>query len=345
MRRFTVLLAVLLTAALLPPLLPGDASGHPDVPNPERVEHLRRETRRASERVDTARARLDAAVAAYEAARDELERVQRRVAETERRYEEARHAYERAREKLNERAARMYRNGTPDLVDALFGIRSFGDFVRVLTFQRTVLVADTHLVREVERLKEASAQALEEMLAEREAQRVQVERMEARQGELMAELERVGSMLEGVRNEIGSELGKFRFPVELPYSYVDTFGAPRPGGRSHQGVDIFAPRGTPLVAVAGGTLNRVGWQRLGGRRLWLTSPDGHEYYYAHLDGFAPGISDGARVEPGQVIGYVGDSGNAAGTPPHLHFEIHAPDGRALNPYPTLREAEQAWRHL
>ena len=122
-------------------------------------------------------------------------------------------------------------------------------------------------------------------------------------------------------------------------SFVNDWGYPRSGGRRHRGNDLFAPMGQPLYAVASGavTLRNGG---LGGLAVWLLSDHGVDYYYAHLRGFAPGLSSGSRVNRGQVIGYNGDSGNARGGAPHLHFQLH-PGGRTrppVNPYPTLVRA-------
>ncbi len=117
--------------------------------------------------------------------------------------------------------------------------------------------------------------------------------------------------------------------------YGDDYGAPRAGTGWHHGTDLFAPMGTPLVAVADGILSKVGVNTLGGNRLWLTDMAGNAFYYAHLSAYAPGIADGVRVRAGQVIGFVGNTGQAITTPPHLHFEIHPGDGDSVNPYPYL----------
>ena len=106
----------------------------------------------------------------------------------------------------------------------------------------------------------------------------------------------------------------------------------------HQGTDIFAPTGTPLIASENGTVARIGTGTLGGNKLWVVGESGTEYYYAHLSAFAAGLSDGMRVTAGQLVGYVGDTGNARGTSPHLHFEIHPGGGDAVNPYPVLKAA-------
>lgn len=122
-------------------------------------------------------------------------------------------------------------------------------------------------------------------------------------------------------------------------SFINDWGFPRSGGRTHKGTDVFAPMRQPMVAVSSGsvTLTRGG---LGGIGIWLSADHGVDYYYAHLTGYASGISTGARVSRGQVIGYNGNTGNAYGGAPHLHFQLH-PNGRtraAVNPYPTLVRA-------
>ncbi|MDJ0770406.1 MAG: peptidoglycan DD-metalloendopeptidase family protein [Ilumatobacter sp.] len=122
-------------------------------------------------------------------------------------------------------------------------------------------------------------------------------------------------------------------PVAGPSAYGDTWGAPRSGGRRHQGVDMLAPTGTPLVAVISGTVAHRN-NRLGGITVSLQGDNGNRYYYAHLDRYEglPG-----RVAQGQVIGYVGDTGNATGVP-HLHLEIRPNGGVPVNPYPSVRAA-------
>jgi murein DD-endopeptidase MepM/ murein hydrolase activator NlpD len=131
------------------------------------------------------------------------------------------------------------------------------------------------------------------------------------------------------------------FPVYGPASFSDDFGAPRANTVWHHGNDIFAPSGAPVLAVADGTLFSVGWNQVGGWRLWLRDEKGNEYYYAHLSAYSPLAVDGARVGAGDVIAFVGDTGDAQGTPSHLHFEIHPAallglgyDG-VINPYPYL----------
>jgi murein DD-endopeptidase MepM/ murein hydrolase activator NlpD len=139
------------------------------------------------------------------------------------------------------------------------------------------------------------------------------------------------------------------FPVTGAPIWGDTYGAPRsdvPGGW-HHGDDIFATLGTPVVAVADGTLNRVGWERLGGWRLWVRDRVGDEFYYAHLSGYSKLALHATRVKAGDVLGFIGNTGDAFTTIPHLHFEVHPRsllhlgyDG-AVDPTGYLR----SWRHV
>jgi murein DD-endopeptidase MepM/ murein hydrolase activator NlpD len=126
----------------------------------------------------------------------------------------------------------------------------------------------------------------------------------------------------------------FRCPVQGGAAFANTWGAPRSGGRRHKGVDMFNARNTPLVAVVDGTV-RFSSNSLGGLSTHVYSDDGVTYYYAHLESHPSGLSSGQRVSAGTIVGYLGNSGNARYTSPHLHFEIR-PGGVALNPYPTVR---------
>jgi len=128
-----------------------------------------------------------------------------------------------------------------------------------------------------------------------------------------------------------------------PQDLDDNFGQPRDGGRrSHRGIDIFAPRGSEIVAVADGYISYIGEQSKGGRCLWLVTEAGLSFYYAHLDRWAPGMYEGLSVHTGDLLGYVGNTGNAAHTASHLHFQVVEND-EAVNPYPLLSHSIRASR--
>jgi peptidoglycan LD-endopeptidase LytH len=115
----------------------------------------------------------------------------------------------------------------------------------------------------------------------------------------------------------------------------DTWGAARSSGRRHEGVDIFAPKGTAVRSTTRGLVFRVGENRLGGNVVWIFGPGRQMHYYAHLDRFGE-FQPGDFVMPGDVVGYVGNSGNARGTPPHLHYGVYTPGAGAIDPFPLLR---------
>ena len=129
-----------------------------------------------------------------------------------------------------------------------------------------------------------------------------------------------------VAPEVSAQLssGGFVFPIYGTASFGDSFGAPRPDvpGGWHHGEDIFAAGGAPLLAVADGTLHTIGFNRIGGYRIWLRDTQGNEFYYAHLSAYSPLAVEGRSVNAGDVIGFVGNTGDADGGAPHLHFEIH-----------------------
>lgn len=118
-----------------------------------------------------------------------------------------------------------------------------------------------------------------------------------------------------------------------PSGLADTWGAARSGGRRHEGIDIFARRNTPILSVTEGIVMRVGVNDLGGRVIVVMGPGGQRHYYAHLERHSA-HTPGDWVEQGEVIGYVGNYGNARSTPPHLHYGIYT-SGGAINPYPLL----------
>jgi murein DD-endopeptidase MepM/ murein hydrolase activator NlpD len=140
--------------------------------------------------------------------------------------------------------------------------------------------------------------------------------------------------------------GGYVFPVYGPVAYGDTFGAPRADETYHHGDDIFGSLGQPLLACTDGIVFSVGWNKIGGNRLWIVDKQGNQFYYAHLSAFSTAAVNGAHVRAGEVVGFMGNTGDAEGTPYHLHFEVHPVsllylgyDG-AVDPTSYL----DAWRH-
>jgi murein DD-endopeptidase MepM/ murein hydrolase activator NlpD len=128
---------------------------------------------------------------------------------------------------------------------------------------------------------------------------------------------------------------RFGFPVAGKTTIGGPFGSFRADTGAHEGNDLFADFGTPVVAVADGTLKKVGSLPISGNRLWVYADGGDQFFYAHLASFAPAAVDKRHVEAGTVLGYIGNTGDAEPTPPHLHFEIHPNGGKAVDPNPFL----------
>ena len=176
---------------------------------------------------------------------------------------------------------------------------------------------------ELERIAKAEREAAERAAAERAAA---AKRSSAR---TPAAASRSAARTTASRPSGVIASGDWVCPVQGPRSFSNDWGQPRSGGRRHQGNDILSPRGTPVVASVSGTVRHHN-SSLGGLSYYLKGDDGITYFGTHLSAYAAS----GRVAAGTVVGYVGDTGNARGTP-HLHFEMHPGGGAAVNPYPTL----------
>lgn len=328
----------------------GDQSGATPLPDDEVVavepadpanvnEVLRISGEEARARRDAVRAELDALlaridrleadVAAFDRLSDDLALRQRSV---------ARQAVV-ARVRMVERAVGAYVAGNDSEVEAAYSADP-NEVEERSTIVRTIMAADQERTdRLLARRLDVTAR-LSRVLEQAAQSEAELRAARAQRASLRVRLQSADFALQVF--EAGSEIviTGFVFPVADPHTFSSTFGAPRSGGRSHEGTDIFAPRGTPVLATERGVLDNVGYGTLGGVKLWLVGESGTQYYYAHLEGYAEGVRDGTVVEAGDVIGYTGDSGNAAGTPTHTHFEIRPEGGDAIDPYPLLNAVDQ-----
>jgi murein DD-endopeptidase MepM/ murein hydrolase activator NlpD len=188
----------------------------------------------------------------------------------------------------------------------------------------------TNVVRTAERTVASAETAAESRERERQRQEAERKREEdARRARDEAE-RRAKELQAGFSSAPAPPVAGRVCPIGIPNGFIDSWGFPRSGGRTHKGIDIFAAQSTPQFAVANGSVS-TGSNRLGGLTIWLTDNVGDRYYYAHLASID--VADGAQVRAGQVIGTTGRTGNAATTPPHLHWEYHPGGGAAVNPYP------------
>jgi peptidoglycan LD-endopeptidase LytH len=184
---------------------------------------------------------------------------------------------------------------------------------RVRSGERTLADAEADVVR-ADREVEAAVETVRRRLEDERIARIAAEELASR-----------GHRLPPVDGKV--------CPVGAPHGFGDSWHAPRPGGRKHLGVDMFAVHGMPLYAVTEGTV-RVSSNRLGGLVVHLDADDGDRYYYAHLS--AVSVSSGDRVAAGDIVGANGNTGNARTTPPHLHWQYHPGGGAPVNPYPLAR---------
>ncbi|MGI8427352.1 MAG: murein hydrolase activator EnvC family protein [Actinomycetota bacterium] len=340
----------------------------PQLPSQEDMNRLQNELESTLKQVRSVQARLDKVVRDYEAAEHRLHAEEEKlkamdgpIAENQTKQEQLEGQLLQSQKTINHRAASTYRSEGVAMVNVLLAARTFRDFLTRLGLIRSVSTSDSNALKQIRTLKGDAIGVraqLEEQKAAKARQVAEIAKQQAdlnaQQGKVQASLAGLGRQFDVVRAEISKRKSGFAFPVAAPYSYVNTFGAPRMEGsvffHRHEGTDIFAPSGTPLLAVVDGIIENVGTATLGGTKLWLRSPgDNWSYYYAHLSGYAPGIGNGVQVRKGDVVGYVGNTGNARTTPPHLHFETRMPPGpeatgpylfgQAANPFPILRRVD------
>ncbi|MEX2549594.1 MAG: peptidoglycan DD-metalloendopeptidase family protein [Nitriliruptoraceae bacterium] len=287
-----------------------------------------------------ATARYEETWAQVELARDELERLEMRAEGLE---EEA----SEAEEQLAVRARGVFKHGSTARLELLLASGEPGAAI-----ERASLVAVVQ-DRETAGLEDAVASriALDQTTALLEQQREELEgltgELEDLQATLDGELEEAQGEVDALealaarQREIdrGSQQGTYACPMDPGATrFVDSWGAPRSGGRSHQGTDVMGPMGTNVYAFTDGVVARHTTGGLGGISLYLRGEDGSTYFYTHLQGYAAAGAVGNRVQAGEHIAFNGATGNARGGAPHIHFERQPGGGRPVNPYPDLAAA-------
>lgn len=354
-----LILVVIVAATLLAPAVSG-AQSRDEV---ERTEDARDD---ALSRLIASNDALDSALVEFQAVHAELEDLTWRSVTLEERIREREGETSELRASARSLVLEAYMSGSGDLFSLAFEAGSIQD---VITSQDLIDRATRFEISSLDRL-EATRREMDRLKDDLEADRLRVAELETEATALvdrMDELQRQAAELfasadaeakaalrkyqEEKRRQEALELARRQgaaagvgssvtpgFVCPAPGSrFINDWGFPRSGGRKHKGTDMMAPRGSSVIAVGDGTV-RLKTNNLGGTVIYLYADHGVFYYYAHLDGYASGLSTGDRVSSGQLIGYVGDSGNALGGATHLHFEIHPGGGAAVNPYPTLSAA-------
>lgn len=282
---------------------------------------------------------LDAVTERVEAARAERETVAARLAVARKDLDERVEENNELRAQAEEHATALYMEGGMGMFEVLLSADDFGDLSDHAEILSRVSMGNTDVFVRLARSEKTLADLRSSLNADR-ARLLEIEgELQAQAEELESKLNSVSGRYEELMKELGytgpvaipQARGGMFCPVAGPTSFTDTWGAPRSGGRSHQGVDMMGARGTPQVAVTSGTITYAGYSSLGGNVQYLSGDDGTLYAYVHSQSFA--VTSG-RVKAGQVISHLGDTGNARGIP-HLHFEVRPGGGSAVNPTPLV----------
>lgn len=317
---------------------------------------------------DSIQKELDRVAGEYGRLESRLAETETRQAQLDREQQEARQIIAERSRALQARAGQLYKSGgVSTLLGQLLTSGDFGEFTRRIHYMGVLGSSDAALVEELTIAHARNNELAEQLAAEQRrqaqvvddlgAQRRQLERRyeQARQAEeerrraAQAQLRNQQQLSAQRRQQLETTAqgtppvtssGRFaRFTLPLsPSGFANTWGAPRSGGRRHQGTDVMAACGAPVYAVTDGTIQRLLSGGNGGIMLYLRAGNGDVFFYAHLQSYASGITTGARVSAGQVIAANGRTGNARGGPCHVHFEWHPSGGRPVNPYPLLNSA-------
>jgi murein DD-endopeptidase MepM/ murein hydrolase activator NlpD len=296
----------------------------------------------AKRALDAAQARLDQATAAWQAAEARLSQTRDEITATRSAIDRLQRTVDRIQARLQRRAVLAFENGAAGTIDLLLSSSSFTEFSDRVEFLGSMAQADSDLVLEREVATEQLQREQQDLaeLSIRQASQAQtlgssrsqllatVDDIQGRVAALTATFKKEQQALTFLGQSVNAGGAIARCPVAGPNSFVDSFGWPRSGGRTHQGIDLIAPYGTPVVAVQPGTAEAHP-NTLGGNAVIVYGPGGDWTYYAHLSSYG----QMGQVGVGTVIGYVGSTGDTNVN--HLHFEYHPGGGAAVDPYQAL----------
>jgi murein DD-endopeptidase MepM/ murein hydrolase activator NlpD len=307
----------------------------------------------ARDRLATVEAELSLLAAEHAAAAGRLARTHDQMAKVRERMARIEARMARIQEALDARAREAYESGAAGTIELLLASETFSQFSDRVEYLGRIAQSDADMLAQAQvdqeelrrlevdlaRLSEQQSQTVGQLAAQQAAMGELFAEQQALEAKLAAQLaaERAAAAAaaaaraESLARQVGGG-PLVACPVAEPNTFYDDFGDPRSGGRTHQGIDILAAYGTAVYAAQSGTFQET-YNSLGGISAYVTASSGDYTYYAHLQGYA-GVGGGAYVPAGTHIGYVGDTGNAKGTP-HLHFEYHPGGGAATNPYDML----------
>ncbi len=258
---------------------------------------------------------------------------------------------------LSGRLVSMYKEGNLSAVEVLLECDDFNTFINSYDYMSKIGDHDTEIIAETQDLMAQIKQKRTELESDKAEYQAYQNSLNSQRSSIQSKFNEQKAILAGLDSDVATLLSsRYRgsaggggggggnwdvgpvnglyFPVAGPHSYSNDWGSPRSVGRTHKGCDVMADYGTPLVAITSGTVE----QRSGGNAgnyIFLYGDNGHTYWYMHMSDYAAS----GHVSAGEVVGYVGDTGNARGCP-HLHFEFHPGGGSAVNPYPLLCAIDQ-----
>jgi len=300
-------------------------------------------------RMDELQGELNAAQDRIEELRTEQDLLQQRMEVADARVAELKSEQGKLRGVVTRRAQELYMAGSSEMLEALLGSNDIGDLMDRTEVLSQVSLDDSGAFIKLARSQAELERLDEQMIADRARLAGAEERLaeendllQSRFEEVSAEYERLKAALMKAAPAPAPQVassgpapvvrstGGMTCPVAGAVSFIDSWGYPR-AGHTHQGTDMMAAYGTPVVAITSGTITYAAYDGSGGNMIFLSGDDGHQYWYMHNQ---ENLVTGGHVSVGQQIATVGDTGNATGTP-HVHFEYHPGGGAAINPYPLV----------
>ncbi len=304
-------------------------------------------------RMDQVQAELNASTQKLEDLHTEEEEIELRVTRLEQRQKILQKRKSLMMDDVIEAATILYKNGNTAMFEALFGAESFAELSNGIELLTKVSEEDNASFIRFARLQQELTAINDDLSVDRKALAETRTLVESEAAVLQSKFDAVAGEYESLKKKLAAAEaiaaptststatpsqptfhGDLACPVSGPVSFVDSWGAPRSGGRSHEGVDIMANFGQPVVAIVSGTITYAGYGDTAGNWISLSGDDGNVYWYMHNQ---QNLKTSGHVEIGEQIAEVGDTGNATGTP-HVHFEYHPGGGGPVNPYPIAAEA-------
>ena len=341
---------VLAFMAVLPAVVVGGTAARG-----ESVEALR-------DRMASIQEELDAATAKIEELRTDQDNITQRIRELDTRIEEIEGENSGLQSRVVERARSLYMGGSTGMFETLLSAEDLAELTAELEYATRVSDSDTLLFVRYSRLA-SELRVVREEATERAAELADVEEsLDEQTAELQERFADAQDDYEALKKELAAQAareaaaettaaapaapqpaaapapapnlprGSMTCPVDGPNSFIDSWGYPRSGGRTHEGTDIMAASGTPVVAITDGNITYAGYGDSAGYWIILSGDDGHGYWYMHN---TQNLVTGGHVAVGQQIATVGNTGNASGGAPHVHFEYHPGGGGPVNPYSML----------